>query len=261
MLPIFCFIDDSQFELDVFAAHVAPAAPNITFILDTTYESVYQRLQGRYPCLFLLDLYGKDSRSTAGKIPVKADLEARCAGFPTLDQVYRGLEDFPGDRVNEYLKRLFQVADSWRTLFYRASRMAGQSTGYGLENLAAARRDFPAAAAVAYTRKSLITDAVEAFQAGVDGLNLKPNGPTDQEIRQATDEQAPRLIQAWSDLVDRRFQGLFRELSLELARGGLFQETEYLDTPGRLSGEAREVLGAEQVRFLEEAAVWRGREG
>ena len=137
--PIFCFIDDSSFELDVFRNHIAPAAPGIEFILGSTYGEVREALGSRHPCLFLLDLYGSDESMGAPVIPSLDELQAEAAGFKTLEQVYEGLDDFPGDKTNEFLKRLFNIANSWRLLFYRASRKAGQNVNYGLDNLSQAR--------------------------------------------------------------------------------------------------------------------------
>ena len=62
MRPIFCFIDDSPFELEVFSRNIVPAAPEIEFILGSTYKQIQTELEDRYPVLFLLDLYGLETR-------------------------------------------------------------------------------------------------------------------------------------------------------------------------------------------------------
>ena len=256
MGPIFCFIDDSQFELDVFTGHITPAAPGIEFILGSTYAQVREQLGERHPCLFLLDLYGKDDQVVPAGIPRQEDLEAEAASFKTLSDVYKDLDQFTGDKQNEYLKRLFHVADSWRRLFYQASRKVGQNIKYGLSNLEAAWQDFPAAATVAYTRKSMIMDAVEIMNAGIDGLHLKPDGPTDEGIRRATAEAAPTLIEFWSNLVTQKFINYFQGLIFLLFRSGLEKDVAHYAEPDRMSDEAQALLGPGNLIFLREATIW-----
>lgn len=257
MPPLFCFIDDSAFELDVFASHVAPAARGVDLVTGSTYEQVKLEIGDRYPCLFLLDLYGRDPDLADPELPGLEDLASEAASIGTLAGVYDGLDDFEGDRTNEFLKRLFQVADGWRGLFYRASRQAGQSLAYGLGNLAAARRDFPGAAMAAYTRKSVIADAVEVLAAGVDGLFLKPNGPTDDEIRRITDAEAPGLVASWAGLVSRKQKDYLRVLSGRLLAAGLAEDAARLPDAGELSLLARETFGPGDTNFLAAVADWR----
>jgi len=256
MRPIFCFIDDSPFELEVFSQHIPVAAPGLEFILGSTYEEVRKKLGDRYPCLFLLDLYGRDPDLVSPGLPPREDLEARIQGHGSLQEVYAGLDDFPGDKINEFLKRLFHLVDPWRQLFYYASRAAGQNIKYGLGNLAAARREFPAAAAVAYTRKSIIHDAVEVLAAGIDGLNLKPDGPDDEAIRQATAAAAPRLLETWSNQVTQSFTNYLQRLVLLLVKSGGDVEVPSLSSPDRLSAEVKETLGPGEMNFLRTAAAW-----
>jgi hypothetical protein len=256
MGPIFCFIDDSRFELDVFTDHIIPAAEGIEFILGSTYARVREQLGERHPCLFLLDLYGQDDQVVSTGIPAREDLEAETASFMTLDDVYKDLDQVTGDKQNEYLKRLFHLADSWRRLFYRASRQAGQNINYGLSNLESAWQDFPAAATVAYTRKSMIMDAVDIMGAGIDGLHLKPDGHSDEDIRRVTTEAAPALIEAWSDLVTQKFINYFQGLIFLLFRSGLEKDVAHYAEPNRMSDQARALLGPGNLTFLEEAATW-----
>lgn len=108
--------------------------------------------------------------------------------------MYRGLDDFEGDLINEYLKRLFSVVDSWRSLFEEVCARIGQNGKYGLSNLRLARAHYPGVPAVFYTRKSLITDAVAMFKAGADGLFIKPTGRSDSDTRHLTREYAPELV-------------------------------------------------------------------
>lgn len=256
MTPVFCFIDDSRFELDVFKECIVPAAPGVEFIQGSTYEAVRERLGDRYPCLFLLDLYGRDPEIPAPRILSREELEATTQSVPSLDAVYDGLAEFPGDPVNEFLKRLFHAVDPWRRVFLQASRTAGQNTAYGLANLATVHRDYPAAATVAYTRKSMISDAVDVLAAGVDGLNLKPDGPTDQAIRRATTAAAPGLLESWSHRVTERFTTYLQSLVVLLVRSGLGDQVSRLGDPNRLSGEAQDLLGPGEMSFLRTAAAW-----
>ena len=192
--PIICFIDDSDFEHDLVRNEIAPSAPDVLFIQAYTFEETKQELMGRHPSLFLLDLWGQDPEVKEPYLTPKAELEERLAGFKTLDQVYDGLETFPGDQTNEYLKRLFTIVDSWRHLFETACDRIGQNRKYGLKNLKDARTYYPGVPAVFYTRKSLINDAVAMFQAGADGLFIKPTGRDDSATRRLTREYAPRLV-------------------------------------------------------------------
>jgi DNA-binding NarL/FixJ family response regulator len=191
---IICFIDDSNFEHDLVRNEIAPSAPNVLFIQTYTFEQTKQELRDRYPSLFLLDLWGQDPEVKDPYLTPRAELEKRLAGFKTLDQVYDGLDTFPGDQTNEYLKRLFTIVDSWRHLFETACDRIGQNRKYGLKNLKDARTHYPGVPAVFYTRKSLISDAVAMFQAGADGLFIKPTGRDDSATRRLTSEYAPTLV-------------------------------------------------------------------
>ncbi len=262
MPPVFIFIDDSPFELQVFSDCIIPASPGIEFILGSTYEQVKSRLGERYPSLFLLDLYGQDPEITSPRIMSREELSAATEPFCSLDRVYGGLELVPeGIRTNEFLKRLFHITDPWRKAFLSASRAAGQNTRYGMGNLAAVRRDYPAAAAVAYTRKSMITDAVDLLAAGIDGLDLKPDGPDDQAIHEATRAAAPALLESWSMKVTHCFNSYVQSLVVLMVRSGLGGEVYNLKNPEDLSDEARDLLGPGEMCFLQTAADWWGYSG
>jgi DNA-binding NarL/FixJ family response regulator len=256
MRPIFCFIDDSPFELDVFLTSIAPSAQGIEMITGHTYVSVKKQLEDRHPCLFLLDLYGKDDQLGPVSIPRQDELQKEVAAIKSLDDVYEGLDQFEGDQVNEYLKRLFHVSDSWRRLFYRASRKAGQNINYGLRNLESVKRDYTAAAAVAYTRKSMIMDAVEVLEAGIDGLSLKPDGPDDKAIKHNTTLMAPQLLETWSELVTHRFAVYLKDLIVLLLKSGFKSELPRLLRPETMSTEIRAMLGPGDMGFLTTAASW-----
>lgn len=256
MRPIVCFIDDSKFELDVFTENLIPAAPELDFILSHTYEDTKSKLGENHPVLFLLDLYGGDTQSEESVIPAKAEIEALVGNIPSLDSVYEGLEVLDQDPINEYLRRLFRITDAWRELFYKISGQLGQNSNYGLRNLDCVKRDYPAAAAVAYTRKALIRDAVEVIAEGAHGLSLKPTGPTDQDTRKATAQEAPLLLQYWTALVTERFIGHLKDLRLLLISSGLPQDAELLHWPEKLSEHAQAILGPGDMAFLQASAGW-----
>jgi len=201
--PIICFIDDSAFEHDLVRNEIAPLADGMTFLQTVTFEEAVDRLNGRAPALFLLDLWGQDPDVPQPEITTLEELQDTAARIPGLPSVFSGLETFPGDRNNEYLKRLFCIVDGWRNLFEGACSRVGQNRKYGLRNLRLAREAYPDAPAVFYTRKSLINDAVAMFRAGCDGLVHKPTGRDDGETRRLTRAYAPELVEELSRVINR----------------------------------------------------------
>ena len=155
------------------------------------------------PALFLLDLWGQDESIPHPRITPMAEVIAKTADFPRIEDVYAGLDNFRGDVNNEYLKRFFTIVDSWRTLFESVCDSVGQNRKYGLYNLKQVRKHYFGVPAVFYTRKSLINDAVALFQAGADGLYIKPTGSTDEETRRLTRENAPSLVSALKEIMAR----------------------------------------------------------
>lgn len=202
---IICFIDDSEFEHDLVRNQIAPCAQGLTFIQAYTFEEARKKLDSRTPVLFLLDLWGQDPDVIEPHIRSKNELEDEISRFKSLDDVYEGLDDFSGDRNNEFLKRLFSIVDSWRTLFEGTCDQIGQNRKYGLANLDDARKLYPGIPSVFYTRKSLINDAVAIFLAKADGLFIKPTGRDDDETRLMTKEFAPELIEKITSLIDAHF--------------------------------------------------------
>ena len=194
MKPIVCFIDDSRFEHDLVCHEIAPVAPDLEFVQAYTFDEAVDRLNRRVPALFLLDLWGQDPEVFKPHLTSIDELRTRVAGFPTLEHVYEGLDEFEGDLNNEYLKRLFAVVDCWRNLFEDVCNRIGQNRKYGLSNLGQARQHYPKTPAVFYTRKSLIHDAVAMFKAGANGLFIKPTGSNDTDTRRLTRAYAPRLL-------------------------------------------------------------------
>ena len=194
MKPIVCFIDDSRFEHDLVCHEIAPVAPDLEFVQAYTFDEAVDRLNHRVPALFLLDLWGQDPEVFKPYLTSIDELRTKIAGFPTLEHVYEGLDEFEGDLNNEYLKRLFAVVDCWRNLFEDVCNRIGQNRKYGLFNLKRARQDYPGIPAVFYTRKSLIHDAVAMFKAGANGLFIKPTGSDDTDTRRLTRAYASRLL-------------------------------------------------------------------
>ncbi len=193
MKHIICFIDDSKFEHDLVRNQIAPLVPDMEFIQTFTFDEVMDELGTAKPSLFLLDLWGQDADVSEPYLSPKKELEKKVRGFPTLDAVYKGLDEFKGDVNNEYLKRLFSIVDNWRALFKEVCAGIGQNGKYGLSNLEHVRAEYPGTPAVFYTRKSLINDAVAMFRAGADGLFIKPTGKNDEETQHLTREYAPEL--------------------------------------------------------------------
>ncbi len=208
MRLIICFIDDSDFEHDLVRNEIAPCAPDLDFIRAYTFDEACDLLGSKIPVLFLLDLWGRDMEIRRPYLIPKKDLEMRISRLNTLDYVYNGLDNFQENQANEYLKRLFTIVDSWRNLFQEACDHIGQNRKYGLANLRQVREYYPGVPAVFYTRKSLINDAVAMFQAGIDGLFIKPTGGNDKETRNLTREYAPKLIKKFALIIDSNINHL-----------------------------------------------------
>ena len=205
---IICFIDDSDFEHDLVREEIAPFAADLMFIQTYTFEEARASLGTRIPGLFLLDLWGQDPDVKEPVFTKKEELERMVSRLNNLDDVYRELEKYEGDRTNEYLKRLFTVVDGWRNLFELVCGRIGQNRKYGLSNLAQVRIHYPGVPGVFYTRKSLINDAVAMFKARADGLFIKPTGMNDSETRKLTRENGPLLIQELVKIIDTHIGNL-----------------------------------------------------
>jgi hypothetical protein len=193
MTHLVCFIDDSEFEHDLVRHEIAPLATGLEFCQAYTFEEARETLRNRSPVLFLLDLWGQDETVLDPHITPEEDLQKRIEQFPTLREVYEGMEHFEGDIHNEYLKRLFTIVNCWRNLFEDVCDAIGQNRKYGLANLAQTRKHYPGVPGVFYTRKSLISDAVAMFRAEADGLFIKPTGHNEKETRRLTRNYAPTL--------------------------------------------------------------------
>ncbi len=209
---IICFIDDSDFEHDLVRTEIAARTPDFEFVQTYTFEEAREALGTRIPVLFLLDLWGQDPAVLEPSITGQQELEARIAGFKALDRVYDDIDPRRTNHINEYLKRLFTIVDEWRSLFEEVCDRAGQNRKYGLANLRDARTHYPGVPAVFYTRKSLINDAVAMFQAGANGLFIKPTGPNDEQTRAMTRANAPDLIKELSQIIDAHLNGLMAHI-------------------------------------------------
>ena len=203
---IICFIDDSPFEHDLVRREIAPSAPGLKFIQAFTFEEAKEKLAQKIPVLFLLDLWGQDPTVKKPSLMPKKELEKKISEMQTIESVYEGLENYEGDRANEYLKRLFAIVDGWRDVFQEVCDRIGQNRTYGLSNLKQARKAYPGIPAVFYTRKSMISDAVAIFEAGADGLFIKPTGNEDAETRRLTRQYAPKLLKSLALVIDRHFR-------------------------------------------------------
>ena len=213
---IICFIDDSEFEHGLVRNQIAPLGPELDFVQAFTFEEAKKILGSRVPGLFLLDLWGQDPDVSEPCFTSKEELESRILGFNNLEDVYNGLDKFQGDIANEYLKRLFRIVDSWRTLFSDICDRIGQNRKYGLLNLQQVRKHYPGVPAVFYTRKSLISDAVAMSAAGSDGLFIKPTGRNDSDTMALTSRYAPELIKNLVRIVQagirdlRKFENFYK---------------------------------------------------
>ncbi len=199
--PIICFIDDSDFEHDLVRNEIAPSAPGFSFLQTYTFEEAKKDLGNRIPILFLLDLWGQDPDVNQPYMTPKKELEMRIAGFKSLEDVYDGLISFQNDKEKEFLMRLFAVVDDWRKLFEDVCNRIGQNRKYGIGNINKVRDRYPGVSAVFYTRKSLIGDAVAMFQAGADGLFIKPTGQDEEETRILTRRFARELIENLTQII------------------------------------------------------------
>ncbi len=188
-----CFIDDSPFEREIFT-QVYGSAGRWELVVVESFDRAREVLGDRIPLLWLLDLWGNDPRGAdPAKLIGPGELQKKAARINPLEAVWEGLDDFPGDRPNEYLKRLYTIVSGWSSLFMEAAEAADQTKAYGLFNLARVREHYPGTAALAYTRKSQSTDLAAFLAAGGDGAMLKPHGPDDNAIWEITRRKAPEL--------------------------------------------------------------------
>jgi hypothetical protein len=216
MQPIFCFIDDAQFELDNFAQNAAPAFGRADFVYAQTFEQARERLAGRTPLCFLLDIYGTDPLVASPRALELPELSQSLGPEEPLTALYDGLEQAGHEAGNLYLRRLYGRVERWQRAFLQAAAALGQGRAYGLHNLQDARRHYPLAACLGYSRKALYADAVAMGRAGAEGVLQKPQGEGDQAIALATRQAAPDLAATAYAAVDRRLACLAGQLAARL---------------------------------------------
>ncbi len=208
--PVYCFIDDSPFELKLFRDVIETRFPGIQFIYASTYDECHRQLdeQKLYPSLFILDLYGREGIQKDVCIPRKELLEARIDKIPSLNVAYDGLEKYNCDKnlqANEFLKRLFSILNEWRDFFSEQCASLDQGSRFGINNLLSVKQNYPSVTAVMYTRKGLFTDAEILSRYSGDGIFIKPPGNTDENIYTETDKQAESLMDNWNECVKNNY--------------------------------------------------------
>lgn len=221
--PVFCFIDDAQFELDNFEQNAAKAFKGVDFIFATTFERAQAQLGQRLPLCFLLDIYGSDPQMNDPHLPEAGSLAGALEQAPSQGELFRGMESGGScspEEGNLFLRRLYGRVEDWQSAFQNACQSLGQDSAYGLNNLAQARTHYPWAAALGYSRKALYEDAVAMTLAGADGLLRKPQGADEAAIAEATKRAAPELAQAAFGAVDRRLASQAGMLGLDLCLEG-----------------------------------------
>ena len=218
--PVYCFIDDSPFELQLFRDVIGTRFPGIQFVYASTYDECHRQLdeQKLYPSLFILDLYGREGLQEEVSIPRKELLEAQIGGISDLNIAYDGLEKYNSDKnlqSNEFLKRLFSILNEWRNLFSEQCASLDQGSQFGINNLLSVRQDYPSVTAVMYTRKGLFTDAVILSQHSCDGIFIKPPGTTDEDIYAETEKQAESLMYNWNECVRNSYRLFLQKLKTQ----------------------------------------------
>lgn len=218
--PVYCFIDDSPFELKLFRDVIETRFPNIQFVYASTYDECYRQLdeQKLYPSLFILDLYGREGLQENVCIPQKELLETRIDRIPSLNIVYDGLDKYSSDnnqQANEFLKRLFSILNEWRNLFSEQCVSLDQGGRFGIKNLLSVRQNYPSVTAVIYTRKGLFTDAVILSRHNCDGIFIKPPGTTDEDIYAETEKQTENLMDNWNECVRNSYSLFLQKLNTQ----------------------------------------------
>ncbi|MGD8561649.1 MAG: hypothetical protein PVG03_03910, partial [Desulfarculaceae bacterium] len=107
MMPVFCFIDDAQFELDNFRQNAVPAFKRADFVYAATFAQAQKELAGRRPLCFLLDLYGSDPLKKDPAPPSSPEALSSCLGQGLdLTQLYQDLGQAGPEAGNVFLRRL-----------------------------------------------------------------------------------------------------------------------------------------------------------
>ncbi len=216
--PVYCFIDDSPFELKLFRDVIATRFPGIHFLYANTYDECHEQLNelNLYPSLFILDLYGREGIQEDICIPRMELLEKRIDKIPGLNVVYEGLEKYNYDKnlqANEFLKHLFSILHEWRILFSEQCASLDQGSRFGIKNLQSVKQNYSSLTAVMYTRKGLFTDAVNLSRLNCDGIFIKPQGSTDTDIYIETEKQAEGLMDNWNECIRNSYSAFLQNLA------------------------------------------------
>ncbi len=267
MQPTFCFIDDADFELDNFAQNLAPAFKGVEFIYARDFELALRKLDGRRCLCFLLDIYGSLPSQTSEALPPSEDLAPALGQGFEVESLYQDLAGEGGERVNQFLRRLYARVQAAQEAFSGAARRLGQGPAFGLANLASVREQHPWAAALGYSRKALYADAAAMSLGGADGVLQKPQGADEKAIAKASHEAAPGLAKAAFAAVDRRLGAMAGMVGLRLCQEGislplveaLQAAVSQLNGPGKRSPDARkEALEKLKAVRLEEMELAQG---
>ncbi len=256
---IYCFIDDTDFELDNFRAHAAWAFEPVRVVYAKSVDQAQELLQKRRPLCFLLDLYGTDPACAEPAPPPREELAAALPAPLDLEELYQGVAPGDSEAGNRFLRRLHGQVQGWQAAFLLACRGLGQGSGYGLANLREVRRRWPWAAALSYSRKALYGEGAAFTLAGGDGVLQKPQGGDEPAIAQATRRQAPELARTCQRAVRRRltqvagpvFASLMRRLGHDSAQA-------LVAALALLGGQEASFSRKECAMLLYEIAPWAG---
>lgn len=256
-----CFIDDSPYERNLFD-QVYGQLGSWELVIAETFDQAREKLGERIPLIWLLDLWGNDPLGSAQPQLIGRDvLTAKAGEINTLGAVFEGLEEFPGDKPNEYLKRFYTIVSGWSGLFLEAAKAADQTVAYGLYNLARVREHYPGTTALAYTRKSQSSDLAGFLAAGGDGAMLKPHGPDDAAILEATRTRGPGLMKQAQETLAARLEAALLHQALVLGgpEGAYFFSLAGSLAQGLPLPQPREMeAGDYLVRWARAAREWIG---
>lgn len=265
MQPTFCFIDDTNFELDNFSEHLAPAFKGVEMVYARDFERAQRKLDGRLCLCFLLDIHGAKPGSEPGELPSPEELAELLGPGAEVDSFYEGLSGEGWERANQFLRRVHARAAAAQAAFVSVAAQMGQGPKFGLHCLAAVREHYPEAAALGYSRKGSLADAAALTRAGAQGVLIKPQGEGEEAIATASREQAPELAATVFGVVDHHLACLISGLGLRLCRDGAslpLVEALQLgldqingDQPGRSAEGRREALERLKSLRLEEMGL------
>lgn len=215
MSALFCFIDDSEFELENFQANAVKAYDRAEFVFATSFGEAAEQIGKRIPVCFLLDIFGGDPEAKP-RLPKPAETVKMMGKPPSVERLYSNVEKPSPKEANLLLRRIYAYVNRIQMAFSRAAGMLGQGRHYGLENLAKVRENYPWATAIGYSRKALYADAVAMSMAGADGVLQKPQGDDDDAIAMATRQMSLALARSAYEMIDRRLIATAAPLALSM---------------------------------------------